>query len=305
MTDAVLEAMNLTKRYPGTRKQRGKLALDHLNLTVNQGEIFGFLGPNGAGKTTTIRLILDLIRPTDGRVSVMGMDAHRNSTTIKRQVGNLPSEARLWDHMTGGQVVRYLCGLRPGCDYTYALTLAERLNLNLNLHVRNYSTGNKRKLGIVQALMHRPQLLILDEPTMGLDPLVSHTFNELLLEARDEGRTVFLSSHQLTEVEQVCDRVGILRDGKLQAVERITDLKRVFYRWVTIYTHSPLDPAEWSGLEGVTNAMLQPNGIRLCVSGALDPVIKLAARYPVDNVSVEEPTLEDIFLAFYGRVPND
>jgi ABC-2 type transport system ATP-binding protein len=151
-------------------------------------------------------------------------------------------------------------------------------------------------------LMHKPQLLILDEPTMGLDPLMAHTFNQMILEARDEGRTVFLSSHVLSEVEQVCDRVGVLRDGTLQAVERITDLKHLLYRWVTIYTKAPLVMDEWAALEGVCEAHLQPTGIHMRVSGSVDPVIKMAARYPVHDIAVEEPSLEDFFMTFYGKV---
>lgn len=303
--NVVLETINLTKRYAGTRGHPGRLALNRLSLTVQRGEIFGYLGPNGAGKTTTIRLMLDLIRPTEGSVRIFGLDAHRDAVSIKRMVGNLSSEVRLWDHLTGLQVLRYLCRLRPGCDFRYALELAERLNLNLNVSVRNYSTGNKRKLGIIQALMHKPQLLIFDEPTMGLDPLVSHTFNQLIREVRDEGRTVFLSSHVLSEVEQVCDRVAVLRDGTLQAVERISDLKNVLYRWVTLVTRAPLEPREFMALPGVNDAQRIDKGIRICVTGSLDPVIKLAARYPIDDLSVEQPTLEDFFMTFYGQTTHD
>lgn len=301
----VLQTIDLTKRYPASRGQNGRLALDRLNLIVQRGEIFGYLGPNGAGKTTTIRLLLDLIRPSSGSVQILGLDAQQDSVKVKRLVGNLPSEVRLWDQMTGLQVLRYLSRLRPGCTFDYALELAERLNLNLNTRVRSYSTGNKRKLGIVQALMHRPPLLILDEPTMGLDPLVSQTFNQLLLEARERGQTVFLSSHVLSEVEQVCDRVAVLRDGTLQAVERIRDLKRNFYRWLTLYMDDTVDLAEWEALPGVLSVERVAGGLRLRLTGSLDPVIKLAAHYRVDNLSVEEPSLEDFFMTFYGQAAHD
>ncbi len=290
----VLETINLTKQYPGKR------ALDHLNLTVYQGEIFGYLGPNGAGKSTTIRLLLDLIRPTAGRARVLGMDTRRESVKIKRYVGNLPAEVQLWDHLTGLQVLQYLCGLRPGCDLTYALQLAERLLLNLDQHVRDYSTGNKRKLGLVQSLMHRPPLLILDEPTTGLDPLVQQIFSDLMQEIRNEGRTVFLSSHVLSEVDSICDRVGILRDGKLEAVERINKLKQVQYRWVTLVTATAGNRADWEGLPGVSAVVAQDDGLRLRVSGSLDAVIKQAAHFTIDDLRVEEPSLEEIFLAYYG-----
>lgn len=290
----VLETTDLTKRYPG------KLALDRLSLSVYRGEIFGYLGPNSAGKTTTIRLLLDLIRPTGGQARIFGMDAQRDSVAIKRFIGNLPSEVRLWDHLTGMDVLRYLCGLRPGCDFQYALALAERLDLNLTVQAGKYSTGNKRKLGIIQAFMHRPQLLILDEPTLGLDPLVAHEFNQMLLEVQQAGCTVFLSSHVLSEVEQVCNRVAVLRGGRLQAVERVAELGSKLYRLVTILTRTPLQAADWEMLDGVSQVRLLPNGIQMSVSGAIDAVIKLAARYPVDDMTIEEPSLEDFFMTFYS-----
>jgi ABC-2 type transport system ATP-binding protein len=290
----VLETVDLTKRYPG------KLALDHLNLMVHQGEIFGYLGPNGAGKSTTIRLLLDLIRPTEGSARLLGMDSRRQSVAIKRHIGNLPAEAQLWDHLTGDQVLRYLCDLRPGCDWRYAGQLAERLHLDLSVRTRDYSTGSRRKLGLIQALMHRPALLILDEPTSGLDPLMQQTFYDLMREIRAEGRTVFLSSHVLSEVEAICDRVGILRDGRLQAVERIADLMRVRYRWVTLYSDRAFDRAQWSALPGVSDVALVTGGIRMRAAGSLDLIVKQAAQITVQDMRVEEPGLEDIFLTFYG-----
>jgi ABC-2 type transport system ATP-binding protein len=294
-TNAVLQTVALTKQYPG------KLALDHLDLTVNRGEIFGYLGPNGAGKTTTIRLLLDLIRPTSGSVSILGMNAHKQSVSVKRLIGNLPGELRLWDHLTGLQTLQYLAGLRPGCDFNYALELAERLDVNLSRRVRDCSTGNKRKLGIIQALMHKPSLLILDEPTAGLDPLMQQTFNQLMLEIRAEGRTVFLSSHVLSEVENICDRVGILRNGQLKAVERIADLKRVHYRWVTIRTHDAVHVESWQALPGVHDLQIRTGQIRLRHSGSFDALIKFASQYNVQDFIVEEPSLEELFLTFYSE----
>ncbi|MAS36492.1 MAG: ABC transporter [Anaerolineaceae bacterium] len=290
----ILETINLTKHYPG------KLALDHLNLAVQQGEIFGYLGPNGAGKSTTIRLLLDLIRPTEGQAQILGMDTRRHSVAIKRHVGNLPAEVRLWDHLTGVQVLRYLCGLRPGCDWDYACSLAERLQLDLSTLVSDYSTGNRRKLGLIQALMHRPALLILDEPTTGLDPLVQQTFYDLMREIRNEGRTVFLSSHVLSEVETICDRVGILREGRLQAIERIANLKQVHYRWIMLRTTSPFNAADWTALPGVSDVKAVTGGIRMRVTGSLDPLFKQAAQITVQDIRIDEPGLEDIFLTYYG-----
>lgn len=290
----VLETSNLSKHYPG------QLALDGLNLRVHPGEIFGYLGPNGAGKSTTIRLLLDLIRPTAGTAHILGMDSRRESVKIKYYVGNLPGEVQLWDHLTGLQVIHYLCGLRPGCDLPYALELAERLLLDLTMRVRDYSTGNKRKLGLVQALMHRPPLLILDEPTTGLDPLIRQTFHDLMREIRDEGRTVFLSSHILSEVDSICDRVGILRGGRLQAVERISDLKHMQHRWVTLYTHEALAVDDWLALPGVSDISVQATGAQIRVSGSLDPIIKQASQMTVQDMRIEEPSLEEIFLTYYG-----
>jgi ABC-2 type transport system ATP-binding protein len=295
ITAPVLETFNLTKQYPG------RLALDRLNLAVQPGEIFGYLGPNGAGKSTTIRLLLDLIRPTSGSARILGQDSRRHSVAIKRQVGNLPAEVRLWDHLTGEQVIQYLSRLRPGCDLRYAAELAERLNLDMQRRVGEYSTGNRRKLGLIQALMHRPALLILDEPTTGLDPLVQQTFYDLMREVRAAGRTVFLSSHVLSEVEAICDRVGILRAGRLEAVERITDLKRVHFRWVSLKCDPLPDLAEWAALPGVQETVPLAGGLRLRVVGSLDAVIKQAARYTVHDLQIEEAGLEDIFLTYYGH----
>lgn len=300
-SNIILQATGLSKRYPRRGPQPEKWALQDLDLTVYEGEIFGYLGPNGAGKTTTIRLMLNLMQPTRGDVRLLGKDVRQYNVQIKQAVGNLPSEVRLWDNLSGLQILRYLSALRPGCDFRYALALAERLQLNLNVRARNYSTGNKRKLGIVQAFMHRPRLLILDEPTMGLDPLVRQTFNDMVIETRNEGNTVFLSSHVLSEVEAVCDRVGVLRDGRLQALEKLTDLKTLMFRWVSVHTPVPLYMAEWEAIPGVSDVTPLPDGVRFRLSGMLDPVVKLAARYPITDMKIEEPDLEDFFMSFYGK----
>ncbi len=292
--DVVIHIEHLTKHY-------GKVvALNDLNLDVYRGEIFGYLGPNGAGKTTTIRILLDLIRPTAGRATIFGLDVHRDSVRLHQRLGNLPGELALWEHLTGWELVRYLGGLRGGVDERYVGELAERLDLDMTRKVKTYSSGMKRKLGLIQALMHRPDLLILDEPTNGLDPLVQQTFYKLMDEVRDEGRTVFMSSHNLPEVEHICDRVGILRQGHLKAVERIGDLKKVRFRWMTLRTDDHVDPAAFEALEGVSDVTTHNGTVRFKVSGELDPVIKTAARYHVVDMSYEEPSLEEIFLTYYG-----
>ena len=229
---AVIETRELTKIYNSGRDELR--ALDQLNLQVQPGEIFGYLGPNGAGKTTTIRLLLDLIRPSAGSATVLGMDAQADSVALHRRIGFLPGELALWKGQTGAQVVRFVADVRGGVDEAYLHQLCERLQLDLGIKVRNYSSGNRRKLGLVLALMNKPDLLILDEPTGGLDPLMQQIFNEIMLETRAEGRSVFLSSHLLAEVQAICDRVGILRQGKLITVEQVSRLTQVGFRWVSM-----------------------------------------------------------------------
>jgi len=295
--EVVIHIEGLTKRY-------GKVvALDHLNLDVYRGEIFGYLGPNGAGKTTTIRTLLDLIRPTAGYATIFGLDTQKDSVMVHAQLGNLPGELSMWGHMTGWEVVRYLGGLRGGVDEKYVEELAERLDFDLTNKVKRLSSGNKRKLGIIQSMMHKPPLLILDEPTNGLDPLVQQTFHKLMREVRDEGRTVFLSSHNLPEVEAICDRVGILREGRLQAVESIANLKQVRFRWMglRLANGERADPEAFKVLPGVSDVTTENGSIRFRVTGEVDPVIKMAAQYHVVDLAYEEPSLEEIFLTYYGE----
>lgn len=292
---------NTVVHIHGLTKHYGKVqALNDLHLDVVQGEIFGYLGPNGAGKTTTIRTLLDLIRPTAGHATIFGLDANKDSVKVHERIGNLPGELALWNHMTGWEVVDYLGGLRGGVDRKYVGELAERLDMDMTRKVKACSSGMKRKLGLIQALMHKPDLLILDEPTNGLDPLVQQTFHQMMREVSEQGRTVFLSSHNLPEVEAICDRVGILRGGKLQAVERIADLKQVRFRWMTLKVANHADPALFERLEGVTDVTSTNGSIRFRVTGELDPVIKTAAQYHVIDLMYEEPSLEEIFLEYYG-----
>lgn len=287
---------NLSKQYRGMERP----AVDGLSLDVQRGEIFGFLGPNGAGKTTTIRCMLDLIRPTDGRITICGLDARRDSVAVKRHIGNLPGELRLWDHLSGRDTLRYLSDLRPDVDPGFVLELAERLRFDFDVRAGSYSTGNKRKLGLIQAMMHRPDVLILDEPTTGLDPLMRQAFNDLVREARDEGRTVFLSSHVLSEVEAVCDRVAILRGGKLQAIETMAALRDARFRLVTLVTDDDVDVAAFSALDDVSHVERGVGWLRMRVYGTLDGVVKQAARYTVRDMRIEEPRLEDVFMGYYG-----
>ncbi|MFC1960622.1 ATP-binding cassette domain-containing protein [Chloroflexota bacterium] len=290
----VIHMEGLTKHYGSVA------ALTALDLDVYQGEIFGYLGPNGAGKTTTIRMLLDLIRPTAGRASILGLDVQADSVKLHESIGNLPGELALYDQMTGWELVRYLGDLRGGVDKTYVEELADRLDMDMSRKAKECSSGMKRKLGLIQAMMHKPKVLILDEPTNGLDPLVQQTFHELMREVSAEGRTVFLSSHNLPEVEAICDRVGILRGGRLQAVERIAELKEVRFRWMTITLANGADPAAFEALAGVSDVTAEDGTVRFRVTGELDPVIKLAAQYHVIDLHYEEPSLDEIFLEYYG-----
>jgi ABC-2 type transport system ATP-binding protein len=299
MNPTVIQTEKLGKVYR-TRRQQVR-ALHNLNLTVPQGEIFGYLGPNGAGKTTTIRLLLDLIRPTTGSARLLGLDAQRESVAVHHRIGYQPGELSLWQNLTGWQVVQYVSQIRGKLDTVYAHLLAERLLLDLSVKVRAYSSGNRRKLGLVIALMHKPELLILDEPTNSLDPLVQQTFYGLIREIKQEGRTVFLSSHILSEVQAICDRVGILRNGELKAVERVADLTRTDFRWITLHFREQVTPELVAGVAGVSSVTAEDHTLKLRLNGDFDPLLRAINNRYVVNIQVQEPTLEEIFLTFYGN----
>jgi ABC-2 type transport system ATP-binding protein len=295
---AIIRTEALTKSYG---KARGVIDLD---LNVEKGEVFGYLGPNGAGKTTTIRLLLGFLRPSAGKAALFGLDAFRDAVTIRKRLGNLPGEMSLYDNLTGAQFLRYFANLRGGVDWRYVEELAERLGADLSKKIRVYSHGNKQKIALLQAFMHKPELIILDEPTTGLDPLVQHVFYELVREAKSAGQTVFLSSHILPEVEQVCDRVGIIREGRLVAVETVPTLKVRALRRLEIIFDAPVPVDKFANLPGVRDVTMADNRIRCTVVGSLDSVIKTAAQFTVVNVISEEPSLEEVFLAFYGKGNN-
>lgn len=301
---AVIATSGLTKVYHSGKTHT--LAVNKLDLQVEKGEIFGFLGPNGAGKTTTIRLLLDLIRPTAGQATIFGKDVRAESIHLHRRIGFMPGELNLWKHRTAQQVIRYIASIRgsEAAQITEAHSLAERLKFDMTKRIHDYSSGNRRKLGLILALMHRPELLILDEPTGGLDPLMQQIFNEMMLEIRAEGRTVFLSSHVLSEVQAICDRVGILRDGELKAVENVEKLTRVEFRSVQM-TFRDAIPASWISRLQSTNGVseISSNGrtLQVHLHGDFDPLLRVVSDGYIENIRVEEPTLEDIFLAFYGN----
>ncbi len=285
----------LTKSY-GSRR-----GVVDLTFSVAPGEVFGYLGPNGAGKTTTIRTLLDLIRPTSGRASVFGLDSHRDAVRIHARVGYLPGEFSLYDHMTGAEYLTYLASLRGGVPAARIVELAERLDVDLSARIGTLSHGNRQKVGLIQAFMHRPELLVLDEPTQGLDPLIQHEFYRLIEETRAEGRTVFLSSHVMPEVERVCDRVGIIREGRLVAVEDIGELRAKELRTLEIRFAEPVPAEAFAGVPGVREVELAGDLARVTVSGPMDALIKRIATFEVVDLTSHEPSLEEIFLAFYGK----
>ncbi len=283
---------NLTKYYGRVR------GIDSVNLEVLQGEVFGFLGPNGAGKTTTIRILLDMIRPTRGSAQVFGLDVRRDSVQIRRRLGNLPGDVALYDALKGGEVLKLLGSFRGPAGTGRVTELAGRLSLDLSRTVRAYSHGMKQKLAIIQAFMHDPELLILDEPTLGLDPLMQREFYNLVLEEKARGKTVFLSSHILPEVERVCDRVGIIREGRLVAVEEVESLKRKKRRKMDLVLRE--DPSE-AMLHIPGTQLVRRDGRRLeyLVSGDVQALLKEVSTLPVQDIVFPEPTLEEAFMEFY------
>ena len=292
---AVITLEKLTKSYGS---HRGIIEVD---LAVEKGEIFGFLGPNGAGKTTTIRILLDLIRPTRGHARVFGIESSADPVAIHRRIGYIPGEFALYDRLTGGQTLEYFANLRGGVDRAYQRSLIERFELDASRRFNQYSKGNKQKVGIVIALQHRPELLVLDEPTSGLDPLVQQTFFSTLRQTVAEGATVFLSSHILSEVEKSCDRVAIIREGRLVKLDTVEGLRDLAHHQVELRFAGPVPEAEFAALPGVSEVRLDDHVLRLRVAGAITPVVRAAARYELLDFVSREPSLEETFLAQYGR----
>lgn len=288
----IIRTYGLTKYYGEVR------GVENLDLEISSGEIFGFLGPNGAGKTTTIRILLDLLRPTQGRAEIFGMDVRTHSLEIRQRLGNLPGDVALYENLTGDEFLAFIGRLHHNHNGKRKAELAERLEIDLSRQIRTYSKGMKQKVAIIQALMNDPELLILDEPTSGLDPLMQREFYDLLKEEKERGKTVFLSSHILPEVERVCDRAGILRDGLLVDIENIEDLKTKRVRRM-----------ELTFKENVTEERLTIPGTRLLnysdrraemeVFVHIGELIPKLAELPLDDIVLPEPDLEDTFMRFY------
>ena len=292
---AIIEVEGLTKSYGSKR------GIVNVSFQVEEGEVFGFLGPNGAGKTTTIRTLMALLRADSGTAQIAGLDCWKQSLEIKRLVGYIPGEPALDPNLTGGQILEYFAHLRGSVDRVYLKQLIDRFELDTSRKFRQYSTGNKRKVVLIQAFMHRPRLLILDEPTSGLDPLNQQEFDRMVIEARDEGRTVFLSSHVLSEVEKTCTRVGIIRDGSLVRIGEVAEVKAIKRYEMTISFASAVPLDTFKSLDGVIEvaALNNGHGVHLTMQGPADAVIKAAAGYPVVSLTSYEPSLEDIFLRYY------
>ena len=294
---AIIETEKLTKSYGGKR------GIVDVTFKIEEGEVFGFLGPNGAGKTTTIRVLMALLRADSGTARIAGLDVWEKSLEIKRLIGYVPGEPALDRNLTGGQILEYFANLRGGVDRTYLKRLIERMDLDTSRKFRQYSTGNKRKVVLIQAFMHRPRVLILDEPTSGLDPLNQQEFDGMVKEAREEGRTVFLSSHVLSEVEKTCTRVAIIREGSIVRIGGVHELKDIKRYEITIAFAHPVPTDAFAKLDGVAEVQTLNHGsaVRLAIQGSADAVIKAAAQYPVVSLTSYEPSLEDIFLRYYER----
>ena len=297
MTVSAIRTSKLSKDYGLGR------GLFELDLEVSPQEVFGFLGPNGAGKTTTIRLLMGMIRPTGGAAYVFGLDCRRDSVAVKRRVGYLPGDVPQFGSLRGKEVIAYLGGMRGGADPKVVRALAERFDLDLGRRFREYSSGNKQKLGILLAFMHRPDLLILDEPTSGLDPLNQQEFYALLREARDGGATIFLSSHILSEIEHVCDRVGILRAGRLVRVAQLEELHHIRAHRVELeFAPGTMVPeAEIRSAAGVEGMAVDGQRVTCTVRGSFEPLLEAIRGATVTDLVSTEPSLEEIFLSYYSE----
>jgi ABC-2 type transport system ATP-binding protein len=285
---------NLTKYYGSSR------GIDGVNLSVNRGEIFGFLGPNGAGKSTMLRLLLNSLSPTKGSASVLGFDCQEEYVEAHKNIGSFSSDISLYEHMKGFELLAYLADLRGSINQEYTNYIAQKLQCDLSRPIHTLSSGNKTKVGLVAALMHRPKVLILDEPTTGLDPIVRQNVFGLLRDLRNEGCTVLLSSHDLTEVERICDRVAIIREGRLVAVTRIDDLQQANLHHLSIQFEKEIPPSAFSAEANVVSFSVDGTAIEMTVSGHLNNILQIANDYPITNLISRKSSLEEFFMHQYG-----
>ncbi len=291
----IIHTNKLTKNYGRSR------GIIDVTFDIQKGEVFGFLGPNGAGKTTTMRILLGLLHPSSGSATIGGLDCWKESTEVKKLVGYLPGEFTFDPGLRGAQILEYLGHLRGGVDQSYLRKLVERLDFDPSKRFREYSRGNKQKLGLVQAFMHQPSVLILDEPTSGLDPLNQQEFYKMAAEVHAEGRTIFLSSHVLPEVEHTCDRVAIIRQGHLVKIDHVSALKDIQQYDVEISFPGPASVEWFQHVAGVVDVvpLADERTLQLHVQGALTEVIRIAGEHNATNIATHEPTLEEVFLRFY------
>ena len=292
---AIIETHELTKRYGSAR------GIEGVSMAVEPGEVFGFLGPNGAGKTTTIRTLLDLLHPTSGSATIFGLDSRRESLAIHARLGNLPGDFAYDPRLTGRELVTFLAKLRGVPDLGRTAELAARFQADLDRPLGELSRGNRQKIGLVQAAFHDPELLVLDEPSSGLDPLMQEEFLAFVAEERDRGHTIFLSSHELDEVQRACQRVAIIRDGRLVAIESVADVTGRSYRHVMLEFAEPVDPEEFRRIPGVSELTAAGRRLTFKAFGDVDGVIKVAARHTFVDLELSRPTLEEVFLTYYGR----
>jgi len=292
----MVTAISLDKltKYYGT--QRGVIDLD---LEVPEGIVFGYLGPNGAGKTTTIRILLDLIRPTTGSVKIFGISPQTESVDARRQIGYLPAGPALYENLTGAELLTFLANLKGGVEPIKIKRLADRLESDLSRKIGTLSHGSRQKIAIIRAFMHEPPLLVLDEPTNGLDPLMQQEFVRIVREVRSAGRTIFVSSHILPEVEEICDRVAVIREGRLIVVDDVSALKARSVRRLQVNVAEKIPPSAFDNIEGVRNVVIFGGKVTCDVSGSLDQFIKAVAKLKVLDMNIREPTLEDEFFAMY------
>ena len=291
---AAIRTEGLTKHYGDVK------ALVDLDLEVFSGEVFGFLGPNGAGKTTMIRTVLDLIRPTSGRAEILGKDTHAHAVELRRDIGYVPGDLAMYPSLTGRDTLKYFANLRGGVDWGRVELLAERLVSDLDVKVGDYSSGNRQKVGLIQAFMNKPAVLIMDEPSTGLDPLVQREFQKLVRETAAEGSCVFLSSHTLSEVQRVADRVGIIRRGRLIEVQSVDDLRSKAIRKVELFFDGPVDAAAFEALPGVRDLRASDHSVSMSFDGRMDQLLATAGSGPrLIDINSEEADLEEIFLTYY------
>ena len=291
--DVVVRTEHLTKRY-------GPIAaLEDLNLEINAAEVLGYLGPNGAGKTTTIRLLLGLIKPTAGRAEIFGMDVQHEKAAVHARVAYVPGEATLWPSLTGAETLHLLARMHGETDLAYRDLLIKRFDFDTSRKVRAYSKGNRQKITLIAALASRADLLILDEPTAGLDPLMEQAFRESVLEAKDSGQTVFLSSHVLSEAEALCDRIAILRAGRLAEIGTLAQMRHLSA--VTVEASFPASPPAVDEVAGVSAVQIAGHHLTCQVRGPIDDLLTVLAAGHPDTLLSREPSLEELFLSIYGE----